>query len=97
MSPGGDHLFFFGHWSENIMMVTIWNKFSAISNFIMKAGIIPYKKMLGLSMTLGCLEVLHNSEAHTGKKLGVQHLLFFLVFFESVLLSHVQAVKDFTF
>jgi len=39
MSPGGDHLFLFAHWSENIMMVTIWSKFSTISNFIMKAGV----------------------------------------------------------
>lgn len=70
------------------MMVTIWSKFSAISNFIMKAGISPYEKILGLSVTLGCLEVLHNSEAHIGKKPGVLHLFFSLVFCEGVLSVH---------
>lgn len=41
------------------MMVTIWSKVSAISDFIMKPVIIPYKQMLGLLMTWGCDGVLH--------------------------------------
>lgn len=97
MSPGGDHLFLFAHWSENIMMVTIWSNFPAFSNFIIKIGIFSYKKMLGLSMTLSCLEVLHNSEAYIGKKTGVLHLFFFLVFHKGVLSAHVPAINDFAF